>query len=119
MKIKKIFIIFIVSILLIISLNVVLLKNYDNYLYWHYNDIINALADKYPESEAEIIEIITSKEYSSNILNKYGIEVDTLKNISSYRDIRCRVILITSSFYLIILASAIIIYCCYTLKIKK
>lgn len=119
MKTKNIFIIFIISILLIISLNVILIKSYDNYLYHSYSKVLNALAAKYPESESQIIEIITKNKSNPNILKKYGIETDTLKELNSYKDIRNKTILITSTFYVIILSSAIIIYGCYSLKIKK
>lgn len=119
MKTKNIFIMFLISIILIISLNVILVKSYDNYLYRSYSKVLNALAAKYPESETEIIEIITKNKTNPNILNKYGIETDTLKELNSYKDIRNKTILITTSFYLIILSSAILIYCCYSLKIKK
>lgn len=119
MKAKNVIIMLLISAILIVSLNVILIKSYDNYLYHSYSEVINTLAAKYPESETEIIEIITKNKTNSNILNKYGIEADTLKELNSYKGIRNKTILITSSFYLIILSGSIIIYCCYSLKIKK
>lgn len=119
MKTKNIFILFFISVLLLISLNTILLKTYDNYVYNSYSKVINAVVAKYPESEAEIIDILINNKNNSNILNKYGIETETLKEINSYKDVRYKTIWITSAFYLIILSGAIIVYCCYSLKIKR
>ncbi len=119
MKIKKVLIIFIASLILIICINVTLLKTYDNYIYNSYINIINSLVEKYPEAEAEIIDTVIENKPKSNILNKYGIDNNSIKNITSYQEIRIKIVLTTSMFYLIILSSVIIIYCYYTLKNKK
>ena len=119
MKIKKVLIIFIASLILMICINVTLLKTYDNYIYNSYVNIINVLVEKYPEAEAEIIDTVIENKHKSNILNKYGIDNNSIKNITSYQEIRKFIVLTTSMFYLIILSSVIIIYCYYTLKNKK
>lgn len=119
MKIKKVLIIFITSLILMICLNAILLKTYDNYVYNSYANIINSLVEKYPEAEAEIINTIIEYKPKSNNLNKYGIDNNSLKNITSYQEIRKFIVLTTSMFYLIILSSVIIIYCYYALKNKK
>ncbi len=119
MKIKKVLIIFIASLILMICLNVTLLKTYNNYVYNSYANIINLLVEKYPEAEAEIIDTIIESKPKFNILNKYGIDNNSLKNITSYQEMRKFIVLITSMFYLIILSNVIIIYCYYTLKNKK
>ena len=119
MKIKKVLIIFIASLILIICLTVTLLKTYDNYVYNSYVNIVNSLVEKYPEAETEIINTVIENKPKSNILNKYGIDNNSIKNISSYQEIRIKIVLTTSMFYLKILSSVIIIYCNYTLKNKK
>ncbi len=110
MNLKKIFILTLSSILILFFLNMILLNNYDNYLYNNYSQVINALLEKYPEAEKDIIDIITSSKSNTNHLEKYGIDNETIKDLTSYKSIRNKTILITSSFYLIIILSIVIIY---------
>lgn len=116
---KKIGLILIISITLLITLNIILLKSYDNYTYHNYNKIISTIIRKYPEAESEVIDILIKEKNDTNELIKYGINHETIKEISSYKDLRQFTIIITSSFFLIILSLSILIYCYYTFKNKK
>ncbi len=116
---KKTCFLILFSFLLIVTLNITILKTYDKHLYENYLQIINVVIEKYPETENEIIDIIANKKYDHNYLNKYGIDQDTIKELSSYKVVRNKTILITTSFYLIILSLTILIYCYNSLKNKK
>jgi len=119
MNLKKISIIAFSSILILIILNIVLLKHFDNYLYNNYNQVINAVIEKYPDAEKDIIDIIANKKSNFNYLGKYSIDNETIKDLIPYKSLRNKTILITSTFYLIIILSVVLIYCYYSFKLKK
>jgi len=119
MKIKKIGIILLESIILLFLLNEILFYQYENYVYGTYSKIVSRLVEKFPESEQEIMDTIINGEGKENSLTKYGIHEDTLENIHSFKKIKQKTILITSTIYLLIILTAVIIYLKYSLKIKK
>ena len=119
MKTKKIVLIGVLSVLLIIGLNVILLKNEEKYIYHTFNNLISNLIEKYPEEEIMIINTIKKGENKEDILKKYGINTKTLNKITSFKTVERNTIMITSLTFVIIISGLMVIYGAYSLKIRK
>lgn len=115
---KKIGFLILFGSFLILFLNYLLLSSYDNYVYQNYAQIMGTVLEKYPDLEGEISEIILNNPVNENIIQKYGISNKTVKEISSYKPIRQKVFIITSSFYILIITTTYLIYYYYISKNK-
>ncbi len=117
---KKISLIILTSLILLVILNAIILKSYDYYIYESFSKMLNPLVEKYPEIEISTMDnLLNSNDSTNNVLNKYGIDQNTIKEISSYKELRIKIAIITSSIYLIILSLSVLVYCKFALKNKS
>ena len=119
MKTKKTIIIFTLTFILLIILNITISKTYENYLYQTLNDITSNLVEKFPEAEDLIIDTIIKKGHNSNVLSKYGIKDSTLKEIANFKKAQINTVIITTSIYLIMVSLFLLYYIFHNLKLKK
>lgn len=119
MKPKKILILITGTFFLLLILNITIAKTYEHYVYNSLNNIVTNLVEKYPDVEDTIMDTILNKNDNPNILNKYGLNPNTLKEITSFKNMEINIIIITCSIYLIIVSLFVLYLLLTNLKIKK
>lgn len=119
MKTKSVIKTLVLSLIILIFLNIVIVKVYDYYFYTSLNSIVNNVVTAYPEAEEIVIDTILKKDNNSKILNKYGLNNSNLREIISYKELSIKIVLITSTCFLIIIVIFSVKQIFYNLKIKK
>ena len=119
MKNKRIIIFFFGGVFVFLVLNFSLLKLYDHYVYTSMNKVVSSLINVYPDQENIIIESFLHGETGEDILGKYGISDESIREISSYHDFRLEIVLLVTGSFLVILFFVFVIYYVQKKKIKK
>lgn len=119
MKSKNIIIITIFSLITLMILNIIIAKYYNNYIYHTLNNITTNLIEKNPNLEPSIIDGILKPQANQNILSKYGLTKNNLKELHLYQETQNKTFLIISSTLLIIIAIYFLIYLLSSYRIKK
>lgn len=96
------------SIFALCITNIFIIKTYRNYLNETLNHIVSQLIEKYPDEENNIINALLENENNNAILKEYGININTLNEISAIKKVEQEVVLIIgisfSSIFLLFLA---------------
>ncbi len=116
---KKLIILLGSTLLILILLNIAIYKVFQNYTLKILNNVVNNVVAKYPELELDMVEAINNDYDKENILNKYGINKDTLMELASYQKIINNIVFITVFSYILIVTMVFFIYMTSVLKIKK
>ncbi len=119
MKTKKVFLLVLCCILLLVLLNVLLIKNYQNYVYDTISGIANNLVNKYPDDEDIIMDAIINGKSKKDVLVKYGINKETINELSSFKEMRNKTIVISVGVFVLLLLIILFIYLRHVRKIKK
>ena len=104
------------SLLVLLFLNIFLLKLYDHYIYQSLNRLVVSLENVYPDTEIELVKALGSIEDIEDVLGKYGISKDTIKEILPYHNFRLFIVLLVSGAFVLII---LLLFCIYFLRNKK
>lgn len=105
-KSKVILIIF--FIILLVTANILILNTYRNYMNKTLESIVSSLLEEYPLEEEKILNALLENKYDTSVLKNYGINSNTLNEISAIKKVEQEVVLIISisfsSIFLLFLA---------------
>lgn len=88
MKNKKIGIFAIIFVVIFCLFSLFLVRLYDFFVYSSLNQMVYRLETVYPDAEILLIEALLQESDETDVLNKYGIDVNTVREIPIYMDFR-------------------------------
>ena len=94
MKNRKIWICLLGSIILLFILIFSLLRLYDFFIYDSLNKMVYSLEEVYPDVEIDVIQTLMDEKEVPKVLDKYGINPDTIHELGNYQSFRNEIILI-------------------------
>lgn len=117
-KNKRLVISCITALVLLLILNFLNIRIYEEYVYNSFNELALTFIEKYPEDEEEIASILL-KENHNDYLKKYGFTIDNLNLVESITKTKIKIVFVTTLSYLILLILLSLIFKIYRRKLKK
>ena len=119
MKNRKIWICLLGSIILLFILIFSLLRLYDFFIYDSLNKMVYSLEEVYPDVEIDVIQTLMDEKEVPKVLDKYGINPDTIHELGNYQSFRNEIILIVVFAIFLLLFLFFFVYFLQNKRIKK